>query len=363
MHDGESAHQRYRHHNTGNERGSPVAQKEKYHQHHQRHREQERMLHVLNAGPNRGSAIHRHLQMHGGGDLLLQLREELPNVVDGLDNIGIRLPIDDHKNRRLAVIDPRHPHIFDAVGDRGDISQPHRRGIAERHHQLAVFGRREQLVCGGDRTGIDAVVNAPLGAVGIGRLQRPPHVVEAEAEPLQDHRIEADAHRGRGSAADEDLSDSWHLRNFLLDNRGGRILQLGSVVERGGQRQNHDGGVGGIHLARGWIGGQVGRQAATGCVHRRLHVAGGRVDVSAEVKLQRDGGLPERAGGGHFGDASNQAELPFQRGGNGGGHRLGAGPRKRGTDAHRRILHLRQWRNRQKVVADGACERDRQGQQ
>ena len=91
------------------------------------------------------------------------------------------------------------------------------------------------------------------------------------------------------------------------------------------QRQDQDRRVGRIDLAVGRIARQVGRQIGARGVDRRLHVARGAVDVAVEVELQRDARLADAALRGHLGDVGDLAEMAFERLGDAGRHRLGAG--------------------------------------
>jgi hypothetical protein len=60
VHGGEGAHQRYRYRHGWHERGPHVSQKDEHDQHHECHREQQRVLNVGDARPDRRRAVHRH---------------------------------------------------------------------------------------------------------------------------------------------------------------------------------------------------------------------------------------------------------------------------------------------------------------
>src|SRR5207249_3328079 len=86
-------------------------------------------------------------------------------------------------------------------------------------------------------------------------------------------------------------------------------------------------------------------------------------DVAIEVELQRDGGVAERAGGRHFGDAGNASELAFERRRHGGGHGFGTGAGKRRADLEGGEIDLRQGRDREELVAQRSGQRDRRREQ
>jgi hypothetical protein len=75
-------------------------------------------------------------------------------------------------------------------------------------------------------------------------------------------------------------------------------------------------------------------------VNRRLHIACSGINVAIQVKLQGDARGAEEAGGGHFVEPGNAAELAFEGGGHGGGHDVRAGARQRRLHLKGGILHL-----------------------
>ena len=138
------------------------------------------------------------------------------------------------------------------------------------------------------------------------------HVFEAKAEAVQLCRINIDAHCGKRTAADVDLADTLNLQQPLLNDGGGRIVELPAVMHVRRERQDHDWRVGGVDFAVGWIVRQIGGQIGAGGIDGRLHVARRPVDAAAQVKLQGDAGGAEIAGGGHFSHTGDVAELAFQ---------------------------------------------------
>src|SRR2546430_12267722 len=105
------------------------------------------------------------------------------------------------------------------------------------------------------------------------------------------------SHRGQRAAAHRDIPDAVHLQQLLRQYGGGRVVHLAAGERLGGEPEDHDGRVRGVHLVVGGIAREPRRQQRARGVQRRLYVARGTVDVAAEVKLQRDVGRAERARG------------------------------------------------------------------
>ena len=97
---------------------------------------------------------------------------------------------------------------------------------------------------------------------------------------------------------------------------------------------------------------QAGRQVGARGVDRRLDVARGAVDIAVEPELQRDARRAERALRGHFVDVGDLAEMPLERRGDRGRHRVGARARHVGLNRYDREIDLRQRRHRQLRIAE-----------
>ena len=169
------------------------------------------MLDVDDARPDRRRPVHGEIEAHLRRDLGTQLREDRQHVVDGADDVGVGLPVDDEHDRRLSVIDPGDADILDGVDDRGHVPQADRGAAPPGDNQLPVFRRGEQLVGGGDRPGRHTVIDGALGAVGVGLLEAGADVVEAEVIALENRRVDGDADGRRGAAADDHLTDALDL--------------------------------------------------------------------------------------------------------------------------------------------------------
>ena len=147
---------------------------------------------------------------------------------------------------------------------------------------------------------------------------------------------------------------TWEIFWARLVSAASSILSSGQRV--GGERERHDGRVGGVDLAVDGRIGQVGGQEGVGGVDGGLHFLLGHVDVFVEVELEGDDGAAAGADGGHLLQAGHLAELAFQRRGDGRGHDIGSGAGIEGEDLDDGVVHFGQGGDRQLQVGDTARE-------
>src|SRR5262249_55517568 len=104
---------------------------------------------------------------------------------------------------------------------------------------------------------------------------------------------------------------------------------------------------------------------ATRSIDGRFHVTRSSVDITVQIELQCDTRITKRGTGRHLRDASDSAELTFERCGNRGSHRFGTCAGKPSAHADRWQINLRQWRNRKKAEGNHARQeygyRDQRG--
>ena len=122
----------------------------------------------------------------------------------------------------------------------------------------------------------------------------------------------------------------------------------------GRDRVDQDRALGRVGLLVGRRVRQVLRQQAARRVDGGLHVAGGAVDVAAEIELQRDAGGAKPAGRGHLGEAGDGGELLLERGRDRRRHGVGARARQLRRDADGGKVDGRQRGHRQQLVARDA---------
>ena len=113
-------------------------------------------------------------------------------------------------------------------------------------------------------------------------------------------RVELDAHRRQRAPPMMHLADALDLRQILLQDVRGGVVDLAAGQRVRGQRQDQDRRVGRIDLAVGRVAAQARRQVGPRGVDRRLHIARGAVDVAVEAELQGDARRADRTGARSF---------------------------------------------------------------
>ena len=159
--------------------------------------------------------------------------------------------------------------------------------------QRLIVGGGLQLIVGMHLPAVGAVLQRPLRLAHVGVADGGAHRVQRHALVEQRLRVEVDAHRRQGAAADVDIADAVNLRDGLRQLGGGEIIQLTLGVGVGGQRQDHDRRIRRVGFAVGRPAGHPARQQALRGVDRRLDIARRAVDIAVEVKLENDAGAAE----------------------------------------------------------------------
>jgi hypothetical protein len=295
-----------------------LRRKEEHDDRDQNDRHDQRQFGIVQRGADRGAAIDGDGHVHVGRHGRFQMRQLLLHVVDGLDDVGVRLAEQDDQDRRLSVGHAEIAHILNGVLHLGDVGQLHRRAVAVGDDQRRVIRGHTRLVVGVDLIAAVAVVDGALRTVGVGRGERRAHVFEADAVFVKRLRVELDAHCRKRRPADHNVADAAELRQPLRQDVARGVVHLALRHRLGGQRQNEDRRIGRIDLAVGRIAGKVGGEIGSGGVDGGLDVACGAVDVAGDVELQRDARLPDPALRGHFGHVGDLAEVAFERLGDAG---------------------------------------------
>ena len=174
-------------------------------------------------------AVQRDGQVDIAGQRGGHARQLRLHRVDGLDDVGAGLAVENDQHRGLAVGEAGVAQIFDRIDDLADVGQLDRRIVAVGDDEVAVLGGVARLVVGVDLVVTVAVLDGALRAVGVGGGERGAHVFEPDAVFEQGARVELDAHRRQGAAADVDFADALHLRQPLLHHGGGGIVELAGV--------------------------------------------------------------------------------------------------------------------------------------
>ncbi len=321
------------------------------------------MLDVGHRGPDGHGLVEHGGEGHVGGQQRVQVGHRGADAVHRVDDVGAGLAEDDEQRSRLAVGEADRAEVLDRVVDLGHVGQPHRGPVAPGDEQGSVLAGEAELIAGGDLPRPLGPVQLALGAVDVRAGQHRAHVLEPDPVAGERVGVQLHPHRGQRAAAHEHLAHAVDLGQLLLEDRGGHVVELAGARGGRGQRQDHDRRVGGVHLAVGRVARQVRRQLPARRVDGRLHVAGGPVDVAREIELQGHARRAEEARRGHLGHRCDAGELPLERRGHRGGHRLRARAGQPGRDADGGEVHLGQWGHRQQAEGDGAGQHQRDGQQ
>ena len=298
------------------------------------------------------------MHLHRGRQAGLQLRQQLLDAVDHLDDVGSGLALDVQDDGGALVGPGGQLHVFRAVDHLGHVAQPDRGAVAVGDDQILVILHRLELVVGVDRRGARGAVETALGLVDVGVADGGPDVIQGQPGGGEGAGIRLHAHRGALAAADAHQSHARNLRQFLREPGVDQVLDLGQRDRRGGDAQGDDGRVGRVDLVVDRRGREVGRQEIGGRVDRRLHLLLRHVERQVEAEGQRDHRGPARAGRGHAAEARHLAELAFERRGDRRGDHLRTGAGIQRDDLDRRVINLRQRRNGQHAVGEGARQQD-----
>ncbi len=286
------------------------------------------------------------------GNRRADIRQYRLDPVDRVDDVGARLAIEHDDHRGAPVGDPSVAQILDRIDDIRDIRQADRGAVAIGDHQRAIGRSLVRLVVGVELPAPLVVLDRALWAVRVGGVEGGAHVLEADRITEERVRVELDAHRGQGAAADRHLTDAVDLRQFLLQHRRGGIIELAGAARLRGQRQHQDRGTCGVDLVIARIALETDRQVGARGIDCRLHVAGGTVDVAVEAELEHDARIAAIVRRSHLADVGDLREMALQRRGDARRHDLRARAGELRLDDDRREIDLRQQRHRQQKERD-----------
>ena len=143
-----------------------------------------------------------------------------------------------------------------------------------------IFVRFEKLVGVGNVDGAPIVGHRTFGQICVGGLQGFAHGFEADPVAVQLRGIYFYPHGRTRTAPDKNLADAFNLREFLRKNGIGGVVNLRRRNVFGGQRQEQDRRVSGIHFAIRGLAREVGGQLTARSVDGGLYIASGGVDVA-----------------------------------------------------------------------------------
>ena len=294
VHHHKGAAQRHRHGHSRNQRHREGAQKQDHHQNHQTHRNGQGTFHLNQAGTDGGCAVHHHLHMDGTWDGSLQVRQQRMHLVDGFDDVGTWGLVQNQQHRRFAIGNAVIADVLDAVHHLAHILQAHRAAAAVTQNQRRIVGGGTGLVVGTNLPAAVAQFDKTLWAVGVVGGYGHTHVFQRQAVGGQPVGVQFHAHGGQGTAANRHLANAVHLRQTLRQHGGGGVVHLPARERVGRHGQDHDGGIGRVHLAVSRVAGHAAGQQRPCCVDGGLHVTRSTVDVAVQVELQDHPGIAQR---------------------------------------------------------------------
>ena len=259
-----------------------------------------------------------------------QLRHQGDDAVHRVDDVGAGLPVHDDQHGALAVGQPRRAQIFHRALHLRDVAQPDGRPVAVGDDHRPVLVGLEELVVGADRPG--AWCRRPARPWASWR-SRAPSAVRTWPRLMPIWASTFGSTRARTAGFAPPPTNTWptpsNCESFWarIESAASNRRPTGSDVR--GQGKDHDRRVGRVDLPVRRIVRQIRRELTARGIDGGLHVARRGVDVPVEVELEDDGGGAEQAGRGHLGHAGDARELPLERRGHGGGHRLRIGPGQR----------------------------------
>ena len=312
---------------------------------------------------NRRRAVGQHGDLHRGGQGALELRQELLDPVDHLDQVGAGLPLDIDDDRRLVAHPRGLSDVLGAVDHLGHVREQERRVVAVGDHERAILMALVDLVVGRDGEGLERPVEAPLRLVDVGGGDGGTHVLHREAIGGEPRRVHLDAYRRLLTARQGHEPDTGELRDLLHEPRVGEILdgRERQRPRRRAERQHRR--VGRIDLAVHGRVREVTGQERGGRVDGRLHLLLGDVDRERQIELQGHDGRAARADRRHLLEARQLAELPLERRGDARGHDVGARARIERDDLDGRVVDLRERGDGQLAIRHDAGEHDRRRQE
>ena len=275
-----------------NDGGPRAAQESAHDQHHQHDRDQQGELDLVQRGADRVGAVRGHLQLHVLRQLRLQLRQQRTHRIHRLDHVRARLARHQHDHGRLAVEQAKRVAVLRPVGHFRHVVEADRGTVAPGHHQVAVIGRTAPATGrGSGRINLQAPafhLDRTFWPIGVGGLDRRPHVFGRHAIAVQRKRQQLDAYRRQRAAADLHVAHALHLRQLLLHDVRHRFIHLPRAARGRSQRQDDHWRIGRVGLAVGRIAAQRGRQVGARGIDGRLHFARRGIDLAVQFKLQVD---------------------------------------------------------------------------
>jgi len=158
-----------------------VSQEGKNHDDHQQYREDQGPLDVAQRCANGRRTVDRQSDVDGRRNRRPQLGYQPLHQIEGTDDVGARLPVENDQDGWFAVRETCVTEILDRVGHVTDVGEMNRRAISVGQDQGFVVVGLVGLVIGIDLKTLVLDVDPALRAVRIGAGYCSPHVLKTDA--------------------------------------------------------------------------------------------------------------------------------------------------------------------------------------
>jgi hypothetical protein len=118
---------------------------------------------------------------------------------------------------------------------------------------------------------------------------------QTDAIAVEKIGIDGNTDCGTRTAPTENLADTFDLGKFLGEDRVSGVINLRRRNVGGCQRQQDDRSVRRIDFAVAGLTGKISGKLRASGVDSSLNVTGGGIDISIQVELKDDVGVPETA--------------------------------------------------------------------
>ena len=258
-HECEGADDRDGHRDQGDERGSPVLQKQHHNQRDEDDRVAERLEHLGLRLLDKGRGVVDDLREQPPGKPLAERCEFRPHGRRRADRVGPGQLVDVHPHARLPVEPADLVVLLGAELDPGDIAEPHdhacqigRLGHGLLDDHIAKLGGRHQAADGRERNLEGLVVGGRLLADAAGGdlevlvFKRRADVFGRQGHRGHLFRVQPDPHAVVPLSDEIDVADALHPQQLVADLNRRVVGKEGRVVERatsgvfgGGQVDDH----------------------------------------------------------------------------------------------------------------------------
>ncbi len=208
IHQSGGPQQSQRHGHAGNDGRPHVAQEQEDHHDDQEDRQAERELDVLDRRIDGRRAIDDRLELDGRRHRLHGLRQQLIDLLDGVDDVGAGLFEDLQHDARMPVLPGLHQHVLGSVDRHANVADAHRGAVLVGDDDIVPGCRFQQLVIVVNRKAVFDTVDRALRGVDRGRRDDVGNVLQLNTQRRNSRRIHLHTNRGFLLATQRNLGDT-----------------------------------------------------------------------------------------------------------------------------------------------------------